>query len=88
MHIIGAVLMGIGGTIALGCTIGQAITGVSTLAVGSFLAFFSILLGSALTMKIQYYKMLYEEASFFAVLITALVELKLLPASLRKLEAL
>ncbi len=88
MHVIGAVLMAMGGTIALGCTIGQAISGISTLAVGSFLAFFSILLGSALTMKIQYYKMLYEEASFFAVLITALVELRLLPASMRKLEAL
>ena len=88
MHAIGGVLMGLGGTIALGCTIGQAITGVSTLAVGSFLAFFAILFGSALTMKIQYYKMLYEDASFLAALLTALVELRLLPASMRKLEAL
>ncbi len=88
MHFIGAILMGIGGTMALGCTIGQAITGISTLALGSFLTFFAILLGSALTMKIQYYKMLYEDASFFAALITALVELRLLPKSMRKLEAL
>ena len=55
---------------------------------GSFLTFFAILLGSALTMKIQYYKMLYEDASFMAALITALVELRLLPKSMRKLEAL
>jgi len=88
MHFIGGLLMGIGGTMALGCTIGQAITGISTLALGSFLTFFAILLGSALTMKMQYYKMLYEDASFFAVLITALVELRLLPKSMRKLEAL
>jgi len=88
MHFIGAILMGMGGTIALGCTIGQAITGISTLALGSFLTFIAILFGSALTMKIQYYKMLYEDASFAAVLLTALVELKLLPAFLRKLEAL
>ena len=38
-HIVGAILMGFGGVTALGCTIGQGITGVSTLAVGSFLAF-------------------------------------------------
>lgn len=88
MHAIGAILMGFGGVLALGCTIGQAITGVSTLALGSILVFFSIIYGSALTMKIQYYGMLYEEASFLDVLITALVELKTLPSSMRKLEAL
>ncbi|MCX7144884.1 MAG: YeeE/YedE family protein, partial [Sulfuritalea sp.] len=36
-HAIGAVLMGIGGVLSMGCTVGQAITGVSTLAVGSVL---------------------------------------------------
>ncbi|MCU7834281.1 MAG: YeeE/YedE family protein [gamma proteobacterium symbiont of Taylorina sp.] len=87
-HVIGAILMGFGGTLAMGCTLGQGITGLSTLALGSILAFVSIIFGSALTMKIQYYQMLYEEASFFAALITALVELRLLPASMRKLEAL
>lgn len=88
MHFIGAVLMGFGGVLALGCTIGQAITGVSTLALGSILVFGSIVYGSALTMKIQYYGMLYEEASFLDILLTALVELKTLPSSMRKLEAL
>lgn len=88
MHVIGAILMGFGGVLALGCTIGQAISGVSTLALGSILVFFSIIYGSALTMKIQYYAMLYEDASFFDVLITALVELKTLPSSMRKLTAL
>lgn len=85
-HMIGAVLMGFGGVLALGCTIGQGITGVSTLALGSFLTLIAIIFGSALTMKIQYYKMLHEEASFFAALTTALVDIKLLPASMRKLE--
>ena len=88
MHLIGAVLMGLGGTLALGCTIGQAITGISTLAVGSVLVFIAILFGSALTMKMQYYKMLYEDASLISVFLTSLVELRLLPASMRKLEAL
>jgi uncharacterized protein len=87
-HFVGAILMGVGGTLALGCTIGQAISGISTLAMGSFVTMLAILLGSAVTMKTQYYKMLYEEASFFSALQTALVELRLLPTSMRKLEAL
>jgi uncharacterized membrane protein YedE/YeeE len=41
----GAALMGIGGVMALGCTVGQAITGVSTLALGSFLTFGAIVAG-------------------------------------------
>ncbi len=41
----GAALMGIGGVLALGCTVGQAITGVSTLALGSFLTFAGIVYG-------------------------------------------
>jgi hypothetical protein len=88
-HVIGAVLMGFGGVLAMGCTIGQGITGASTLAIGSFLAFAAIVLGSGLTMKVQYYKMVYEdEASFFKALITGLVDFKLLPEKLRKLDAI
>jgi uncharacterized membrane protein YedE/YeeE len=88
-HLIGGILMGIGGVLALGCTIGQAITGISTLAIGSFLAFGGIVFGSAMTMKIQYYKMVYEdEATFAKAFITALVDFKLLPGSMRKLEAI
>jgi len=89
MHMIGAVLMGFGGVLGLGCTIGQAITGVSTLALGSFLVFISIVFGSALTMKIQYYQMVYEEeATFVKALLSSLVDMKLLPAGMRKLEAI
>lgn len=87
-HTLGAVLMGVGGALALGCTIGQGVTGISTLALGSFMVFFSIVFASALTMKIQYYKMVYEnEASFYGAFVTALVDMKLLPAAMRKLEA-
>ena len=50
-HIVGGLLMGFGGITALGCTIGQAITGISTLALGSILTFVSIVAGSAATMK-------------------------------------
>jgi uncharacterized membrane protein YedE/YeeE len=43
----GAALMGIGGVMAFGCSIGQGLTGLSTLAVGSFVAVAGILLGTA-----------------------------------------
>jgi uncharacterized membrane protein YedE/YeeE len=59
-HVIGGVLMGFGGVTALGCTIGQGLTGVSTLAMGSILAFFAIVAGSALTMKWQYWRITRE----------------------------
>ncbi|HHJ13210.1 MAG TPA: YeeE/YedE family protein [Gammaproteobacteria bacterium] len=88
-HMLGAVLMGIGGVLGMGCTIGQGITGVSVLSLGSILTLFSIVLGSAMTMKFQYYRMLYEhEATFGKVLLTSLVDLRLLPASMRRLEAM
>jgi uncharacterized membrane protein YedE/YeeE len=87
-HAIGAVLMGVGGVLGLGCTIGQGVTGFSTIAVGSMMTFVAIIFGSALTMKIQYYKMVYEdEATFMGAFVTALVDMKLLPGSMRKLEA-
>ncbi|MCW9023612.1 MAG: YeeE/YedE family protein [Gammaproteobacteria bacterium] len=86
-HFIGAIMMGFGGVLAMGCTIGQGITGVSTLALGSFLTLVSIIFGCALTMKIQYYKLVYEEeATFIKALLSSLVDLKLLPASMRKLD--
>ena len=53
-HLIGAMLMGFGGILAMGCTIGQGVTGVSTLALGSLIALIAIIAGSAATMKIQY----------------------------------
>jgi hypothetical protein len=56
-HVVGGILMGFGGITALGCTVGQAITGISTLALGSFLTFGAILAGSALAMKYQYWRM-------------------------------
>jgi uncharacterized membrane protein YedE/YeeE len=44
-NLLGAAMMGVGGVMALGCTVGQAITGVSTLALGSFLTFAAIVAG-------------------------------------------
>ena len=86
-HIIGAVLMGLGATLALGCTIGQGVTGVATLAIGSFVTVIAIIIASALTMKVQYYKMVYEEeASFIKALVASMADLHLLPNGLRKLD--
>jgi len=59
-HIIGGILMGFGGICSLGCTIGQGITGFSTLALGSIVTFFAIIAGSAATMKYQFWKMTKE----------------------------
>ena len=47
----GGALMGTGGIVALGCTIGQAVTGISTLALGSFLAFAAIVAGGIAGIK-------------------------------------
>jgi len=56
-HIVGGMLMGFGGITALGCTIGQGITGISTLALGSMVTLVAIVAGSAFTMKVQYWRM-------------------------------
>jgi hypothetical protein len=50
-QLIGAVLMGFGGVAAMGCTIGQGLTGLSVLAIGSFLAVGGIIAGSVGTLK-------------------------------------
>lgn len=87
-HVVGGLLMGIGGVLSMGCSIGQGITGSSTLALGSFLALVSIMLGCALALKVQYYKLVYEEeAGFTAALLTSLVDLHLLPKGMRRLAA-
>jgi uncharacterized protein len=48
----GAALMGIGGVMALGCTVGQSITGVATLALGSFLTFAAIIAGGFVGLRL------------------------------------
>ena len=50
-HLSGAALMGAGGVTALGCTIGQGITGLSTLAAGSVIAILAILAGGVLGLR-------------------------------------
>jgi hypothetical protein len=77
-HIFGGILMGFGGVLAMGCTVGQGITGMSTLALGSLMALVSIVFGSALTMKVEYYRM--DDMGFAAALRHALADMRLMPA--------
>lgn len=72
-HLTGGVLMGFGGVLALGCTIGQGVTGMSTLALGSVIALVSIMFGSALTMKIQYHML--DDKRFMEAFREALLDL-------------
>ena len=85
-HLLGAVLIGIGGVLSLGCTIGQGVTGVSTLALGSIITLISIIFGASLMMKIEYYRAVYEDSSFFDLLKNSLIDLRVLPEKIRTLE--
>ncbi len=76
-HIKGGVLMGFGGVLALGCSIGQGMTGMSTLALGSLMSLVSIIFGSALAMKVEYYRL--DDISFFAALRQSLADMRLFP---------
>ncbi len=56
-HIVGGTMMGFGGVTALGCTIGQGLTGISTLAVGSILTFTAIVAGSVVAVRYQVWRL-------------------------------
>jgi hypothetical protein len=52
-HLVGAAMMGIGGVTALGCTVGQGLSGVSTLSLGSLLALAAIVAGGIAGVRYQ-----------------------------------
>jgi uncharacterized protein len=56
-HLVGAVLMGVGGVTAMGCTVGQGLSGVSTLALGSFIALASIIAGAVAALRWQVWRL-------------------------------
>ncbi|MGE4636112.1 MAG: YeeE/YedE family protein [Arenicellales bacterium] len=78
-HLVAGVLMGFGGVLSLGCTIGQGVSGLSTLALGSLVTLVAILFGSALTMKVQYYML---DEGFWPSLRQSLADLRLAPRTL------
>ena len=56
-HLVGGLLMGFGGVTALGCTIGQGLSGVSTLAIGSILTFAAIVAGAVAANRYQAWRL-------------------------------
>jgi uncharacterized protein len=56
-HLGGAALMGIGGVTAMGCTVGQGLSGISTLSTMSFIAVAAIIFGAVLAFKYQIWRM-------------------------------
>lgn len=56
-HLVGGVLMGVGGVTALGCTVGQGLSGVSTLALGSFIALAGIVAGAVAALRYQMWRL-------------------------------
>ena len=60
LHIIGALLMGIGGVTAGGCTVGQGLSGISTLSLASAIAVAGIMLGAVGGLKLQMWLIMRE----------------------------
>jgi uncharacterized membrane protein YedE/YeeE len=56
-HLAGGVLMGVGGVTAMGCTIGQGLSGISTLSLTSVVAVAAIVVGAVLAFKYQGWRM-------------------------------
>ena len=56
-HLVGAGLMGVGGVTAMGCTVGQGMSGVSTLALGSFIALAAIIAGAVAGLQWQIWRL-------------------------------
>ena len=56
-HLVGAVLMGVGGITAIGCTIGQGLSGLSTLSVGSLIATLGIVAGALAALRWQVWRL-------------------------------
>ena len=60
LHIVGATLMGIGGVTAAGCTVGQGLSGISTLSMTSFIALTGIMLGGIAGLRLQMWLLMRE----------------------------
>ena len=55
-HLVGALLMGVGGVTALGCTVGQGLSGLSTLSLTSFVAVAAIIAGAVAALRYQIWR--------------------------------
>mgnify|MGYP002144884048 FL=1 len=52
-HLMGSVLMGVGGVTAMGCTVGQGLSGISTLSLNAGLALVAIVAGAVVALRQQ-----------------------------------
>ena len=75
----GGLLMGAGGIIAMGCSVGQGLSGTSTLATGSLIAVGGIVLGAFVTLKIMLYRALYPESRRRSLACALMADLRLIP---------
>lgn len=86
-YIVGGLLFGVGMTLGSGCG-NKTMIRLGAGNLKSLVVLLSIIFSSALTMKIQYYQLVYEEeATFLGALSSSLVDLRMLPARFRQLEA-
>jgi uncharacterized protein len=56
-HLVGAVLMGVGGVTAMGCTVGQGLSGISTLSINSAIAVLAIIAGAWAALRYQMWRL-------------------------------
>ncbi len=56
-HLVGGALMGVGGVTAMGCTVGQGLSGISTLSTMSFIAVAAIIFGAVMAFKYQIWRL-------------------------------
>ena len=56
-HLLGALLMGVGGVTAMGCTVGQGLSGISTLNMTSFVAVAAIIAGAVVGLRYQIFRL-------------------------------
>ncbi|MBF5004666.1 YeeE/YedE family protein [Diaphorobacter caeni] len=52
-HLVGAALMGVGGVVAMGCTVGQGLSAISMLQIGSFISVAAIVVGAVIALRAQ-----------------------------------
>ena len=60
-HLAGSVLMGVGGVTAVGCSIGQGVSGLATLSLTSFVAAPAIIAGAVLGLRYQMWRVQRDE---------------------------
>ena len=88
VHIIGALLMGIGGVLAMGCSFTQGLSGLSTLATSSVVSLLCMLLACAFTLKWRVYHLFHPQVNIWRITNQVLLDFHLSPFRRYQLPAL